>query len=118
MLNAWCTVSGAKFNMEKTEIIPISTKEYRQRVITLRKVNKLDQTPLKEQIHIAKDSKSIRMLGAWIENQTKDDAPWETIIDKKNGNLGSWKCLHPTLNRRKLIMQAIVGGYIQFLMNA
>jgi ribonuclease HI len=58
------------------------------------------------------------MLGAWIGNQTKDDAPWETIIDKINSNLERWKHLHPTLNGRKLIIQVVVGGHTQFLANA
>jgi hypothetical protein len=28
ILNAWCKVSGAKFNIEKTEIIPIGTETH------------------------------------------------------------------------------------------
>ena len=58
------------------------------------------------------------MLGAWIGNKTKDDAPWETIIDRINSNLERWKRLHPTLNGRKLIIQAMVGGHTQFLASA
>jgi len=117
-LNKWCKTSVAKFNIEKTEIIPISTTEHRQKIIECRKINDLDTEPLIEKIHIAKDGESIRMLGAWIGNQMNNDAPWETIIDKINGNLTRWKHLHPTLNGRKLIAQAVVGGHTQFLMNA
>jgi hypothetical protein len=58
------------------------------------------------------------MLGAWIGNQANNDAPWETIIDKINRNLGKWKHLHPMLNGRKLIIQTVVGGHTQFLTNA
>ena len=86
-LNEWCEISGAKFNLEKTEIIPIGTPEHRQKVIDRRKVNDLDKEPLTDRIHIARDGESIRMLGAWIGNQINNDAPWETIIDKINGNL-------------------------------
>jgi hypothetical protein len=117
-LNDWCEISGAKFNIEKTEIIPIGTVEHRRRVVALRKINEQDLTPLADQVHIAKDRESIRMLGAWISNQANNDTPWETIIDKINGNLERWKRLHPTLNGRKLIIQAVVGGYTQFLTNA
>jgi len=84
----------------------------------MRKLNERDQSLLTERIHVAKDGESIRMLGAWIGNQTKDDAPWETIIDKINSNLERWKHLHPTLNSRKLIIQAVVGGHTQFLASA
>lgn len=30
-LQFWCKASGAKFNTSKTEIIPIGTKEYREK---------------------------------------------------------------------------------------
>jgi hypothetical protein len=33
-LNDWCQVSGAKFNIEKTEVIPIGTREHRSRITT------------------------------------------------------------------------------------
>ncbi|KAG6331239.1 hypothetical protein ID866_7853 [Astraeus odoratus] len=33
ILSLWCAASGAKFNIEKTEIIPIGKKEYRDQVI-------------------------------------------------------------------------------------
>jgi hypothetical protein len=118
ILDAWCKTSEAEFNIDKTEIIPIGTQEHRQCIAHTRKINKQDQTPLPEWIHIAKDGESIRMLGAWISNHTNEDAPWETIIDKVNSNLKNWKCLHPTLNGRKLIIQAVVGGHTQFLTNA
>lgn len=29
MLDKWCKASGAKFNLDKTEIIPIGTEKYR-----------------------------------------------------------------------------------------
>jgi hypothetical protein len=117
-LDTWCKVSEVKFNIKKTEIIPIGTEDHRQRVATIRKLNNSDNNPLPDQIHIAKDSEPVRMLGAWIGNKMKDYTPWEIIINKINNNLEKWRHLHPTLNRRKLITQAVVGGYTQFLMNA
>ena len=115
VLDSWCEILGAKFNIEKTEVIPIGRTEHRQRVVSTRKLNEQDQDPLTERIHVTKDGESIRMLEAWIGNKTKDDTPWETIIDRINSNLERWKRLHPTLNRRKLIIQAMVGGHTQFL---
>jgi hypothetical protein len=69
VLDSWCEISGAKFNIEKTEVIPIGTTEHRHRVVFIRKLNKYDQGPLIEQIHIIKDGESIRMLGAWMDRQ-------------------------------------------------
>jgi Reverse transcriptase (RNA-dependent DNA polymerase) len=65
MINQWCHISGAKFNKEKTEIILIGTQEHRENVIQMQKLN-LNDNPLDEDIHIAKDGEAIRSLGAWV----------------------------------------------------
>ena len=52
LLDKWCEVSGTKFNIEKTEIIPIGTPEYRNKVRETRKINNTEQ-PIPELIHIA-----------------------------------------------------------------
>ncbi|EKM50885.1 uncharacterized protein PHACADRAFT_103955 [Phanerochaete carnosa HHB-10118-sp] len=36
ILDTWCVASGARFNVSKTEIIPIGTTRYRSAVITSR----------------------------------------------------------------------------------
>ena len=64
LLTAWCEVSGAKFNIEKTEIIPIGSEEHQHAVTHTRKVNKQDMITLDDQIHIAKDGKAVHSLGA------------------------------------------------------
>ena len=118
ILDQWCRVSGAKFNIEKTEIIPIGTEEHRSAVIATRKVNPLDQTPLNDQIHIARDGEAIRSLGTWIGNHTNDLTPWEPILDKIHKALRRWRQTRPTLQGRKIIIQSIVGGHTQFLTKA
>jgi len=118
ILDNWCQVSGAKFNIEKTEIIPIGTADYRTTVITTRKINRLDETPINDQIRIAADGEAIRSLGAWIGNRTNATAPWEPILDLVKKNLDWWSKNNPTLYGRKTIIQAIVGGCTQFLTKA
>ena len=44
-LDKWCKVSGARFNIEKTEIIPIGTKSHRKTVADNRKINAQDNNP-------------------------------------------------------------------------
>lgn len=56
ILTRWCKASGAKFNTSKTEIIPIGTKEYREKLITTRKINDA-QASLPENIDIAGEGK-------------------------------------------------------------
>ena len=89
-LNRWCKVSGAKFNVDKTEIIPIGTEDHRSTVITTWKTNPQDQEPLNDQIRITADSDAMRSLGTWIGNRINDLTPWEPILDKINQTLKQW----------------------------
>jgi hypothetical protein len=114
-LDKWCTASGAKFNIEKTEIIPVGSEAHRHEVITTRKINQHDTTPLPPHIHIARDGEAVRMLGAWIGNDAEDQTPWETVVDKVKMNLKKWNKICPTLDGKSQIIQAIVGGLTQFL---
>jgi hypothetical protein len=50
LLTNWCKASGAKFNIEKMEIIPIGTPEHWLEVVNTRKINQMDQTHLDEKI--------------------------------------------------------------------
>ena len=43
ILDEWCETSGAKFNLEKTEIIPFGTATHRANIIAARKVNCEDE---------------------------------------------------------------------------
>jgi hypothetical protein len=88
-------VSGAKFNKEKTEIIPIGTKNHRKRVIRFRKLNPNDRTT-RDDVHIIKDGEAIHSLGAWIGNKTQEQRPWETVRDAVYKHLERWKSVHPT----------------------
>jgi exonuclease III len=115
ILQGWCQTSGAKFNIEKTEIIPIGSPDHRREVVASRKVNQRDNTPLNAQIRIAKDGDAVRILGAWIGNDTNDASPWEPILEKTKKNLERWGKGHPTMRGRKIIIQAIIGGHTQFL---
>ena len=118
ILTDWCKVSGAKFNIEKTEIIPIGSEEHRRRVITTRKVNQNDMAALNTQIRIAEEGEAVRSLGAWVGNHTNDASPWEALLDKINKNLKRWGKSKPTMMGRVHIIQAIVGGHTQFLTKA
>jgi hypothetical protein len=117
ILDRWCLASGAKFNKEKTEIIPIGTTRHRERVARTRKINPEDQ-PIDNDVHIAADGEAIRSLGAWIGNKAHDTAPWETIIDNVSKHLQRWKETHPSIFGKRLIAQAVVGGRTQFLTKA
>lgn len=117
ILDKWCSVSGAKFNKEKTEIIPIGTERHRNRITESRKIHDID-TPLNEDIHIAKDGEAIRSLGSWVGNKITDGTPWEPIIDKINKELNRTHLSQPSLKGKRLLSQIIIGGRTQFLTKA
>lgn len=96
-LQDWCAVSGAKFNLDKTEIIPIGTIGHRQRIAQTRKTNPLDAEPLDDRIKIARDGDAVRCLGAWIGNNADDLTPWEANLENIHKDLQNWKKSKPTM---------------------
>lgn len=62
ILGDWCIASGANFNTNKTEIIPIGTLEYRRQVIEERRTRP-SGTVIPANICIAEDGTLIRILG-------------------------------------------------------
>ncbi|KAI0038393.1 hypothetical protein FA95DRAFT_1471615, partial [Auriscalpium vulgare] len=115
ILTSWCAASGAKFNIGKTEIIPIGSVAHRQRVITSRKLHTNDDTPINQSIHIAADGTAIRSLGAWIGNEINNAQPWEPTLDKIRSRLTQWLLGHPTIFGKRHVVQMVVGGMSQYL---
>lgn len=113
-LERWCKASGAKFNKEKTEIIPLGSTAYRESVYTTRKMSQAGPD-LPEGVRIAKDGESTRILGAWIGNKTDDAQQWTTTVDKIVAALDRWKKCKPTQKGKRLIIQMFVGGMSQYL---
>ena len=118
ILDRWCRVSGAKFNIDKTEIIPIGTEIHRSTIVRTRKINPHNENPLNDRIRIADDGQATRSLGAWIGNHVNDLTPWEPILDKIHHGLERWRKTRPTLQGRRLVIQTIIGGHTQFLTKA
>lgn len=67
ILNLWCKAARAKFNIMKTEIIPIGSQNFRDIFVQSRKLNNTDD-PIPTNIHIAQQGEETRILGAWIGN--------------------------------------------------
>lgn len=114
ILSMWCSASGAKFNVNKTEIIPTGPEHYRDWVYNTRRLNN-DQSAIYSSIHILQEGESAHILGGWIGNKLDGQAPWVTIVEKVEKNLTRWGRSHPTMDGRKLIIQMIVGGMTQYL---
>jgi hypothetical protein len=112
ILATWCNVSEAKFNIKKTEIIPIGNKGFRDALLQTRQLSPGQQV-IPEEIHIAKDGESIRLLGAWIGNSLDNVEPWSPILEKVDKYLNQWAKSYPTLKGKRLIVQMVMGGVTQ-----
>ena len=117
IMNKWCRVSGAKFNVEKTEVIPIGSDQYRRNLTETRKLSENGST-IPESIHIAQDKDATRILGAWVGNNTDPREPWKPIVETIKKDFTRWLTHYPTLEGKRLIVQMIAGGKTQFLTRA
>ncbi|KAI0041809.1 hypothetical protein FA95DRAFT_1460793, partial [Auriscalpium vulgare] len=114
ILDLWCAVSGAKFNTDKTEIIPIGRAAHRANVLTTRKLHPTDRA-ISPRVHIADEGESVRYLGGWIGNHIDDASPWNKVVTAINASLRHWSKGHPTLFAKKHIVQMVVAGQSQYL---
>ncbi|EIW86191.1 hypothetical protein CONPUDRAFT_23729, partial [Coniophora puteana RWD-64-598 SS2] len=117
LLKVWCTASGAKFNIHKTEVIPIGSKEHRAEVVRTRCLRR-GSTPLPENVRIAADGTAVRILGAWLGNDIDQCAVWSPIIDSIRERLNHWGRLHPTIEGRSILLQWFGCGKTQYLTQA
>ena len=79
-LDRWCEVSGAKFNIKKTEIIPIGSAEYRKELLETRKIGGGEER-IPEVIRIAGEGDAMRLLGVWVGNGVNPEEPWRVIVE-------------------------------------
>ncbi|KAI0054455.1 hypothetical protein BV25DRAFT_1784342, partial [Artomyces pyxidatus] len=115
LLQKWCIASTARFNLNKTEIIPIGKPTYRAQLIASRQMND-NALPLPPGIHIATEGEAVRSLGAWIGNNTDTSVPWTRVVNRIVAALDRWSQCHPSKTTgRPLIIQMIVGGMTQYL---
>ncbi|PPQ78824.1 hypothetical protein CVT24_002384, partial [Panaeolus cyanescens] len=64
ILEKWCEESGAKFNKNKTKIIPMGKRKYRETLRTNRKMGE-GHEEINKDIKIAEEGQPTRVLGTW-----------------------------------------------------
>lgn len=104
-IDNFCVASTAKFNEEKTEIIPIGTKTYRDEITQTRNFNG-KQIP--DKVQIAKDGEAVRILGSWQGNEVNANNKWEEIIEKQNRIMKMWANSYPSTLARARIAKALI----------
>ncbi|KAL1714312.1 hypothetical protein EV715DRAFT_276726 [Schizophyllum commune] len=113
-LQRWCKASTAKFNVEKTEVLPVGTKEYRKKVIETRKLID-NQEELPSDVHVVRDGEPMRLLGVWIGNDVHQVLVWSKQTEKVDDGVKQWEMSGPTLIGWRLIAGLIAGQTTQYL---
>ena len=111
-------VSTAKFNNQKSEILPMGTKEYRNNMIETRTVNKTTNDKIDQAIRIVKDNDSLRTLGAYIGNNSKTSIQWEEILKRQSKILKSWSKMSLSAKGKELIIKALIQSRALYLVTA
>ena len=117
ILNSWYVVSGAKFNVEKTEITPVGTEDYRKHLMETRTLRPAGER-IPDSIHITHDGTTTRLLGAWVGNNVNRTASWKRIVETIKKDFKRWEARYPTLEGKRHVVQMIAGGKTQFLARA
>lgn len=108
ILDKWCLASGAKFNVAKTEIIPIGTKTYRDRF----RRNQPDGLP--PGAKIAHEGEPVRALGAFVGNGIDNLSVWTPTLETTESKTEYWIKSNPSQEGRVHITKMEPGGRTQY----
>lgn len=100
--------------MTKTKIIPIGDKEFCINLINHCK-SRDDFEKIPENIHIVEENEAIQILGAWFGNNIPEDTAWAPVLEKIDQSLAHWEMSHPSVPGRRIIIQTVIGGLMQYL---
>ncbi len=121
VLDTWCSAAKARFNIAKTEIIPIGSPAFRNEMAeTYRETGAWKNYP--RNVHVAQDGEAIRILGAFFGNGIDQINVWTLVLTKivamrkpLTQVMERWKAGHTTIQGKKHVVQMIVGGMTQYL---
>lgn len=94
ILTLWCSASGAKFNISKTEILPVGTQEYRLHVVETRQLHHT-QPPIPMDQKINVDGELMCTLGCWVGNNIDNETPWTPVLEKIDREYEMWLRANP-----------------------
>jgi len=115
IINTFCKVSPAKFNKEKTEILPIGSEKYRKQVIEKRQTSESKEDKIPEEIRIVKNRETLRTLGSYMGNKVNQVTQWNQILKKQKDVLNAWTTLNLATARKELILKSLVQSRALFL---
>jgi ribonuclease HI/exonuclease III len=112
IIDKFCLATTAKFNIEKTECLPLGNKEQRIKIIQTRKIgiNNIDK-----EIKIIKDGECMRTLGAWVGNDNGKVDKWNKIIQDQEQLMELWQRMHPSLKGKEILLKTLIQSKAVFL---
>ncbi|KIY63898.1 hypothetical protein CYLTODRAFT_330204, partial [Cylindrobasidium torrendii FP15055 ss-10] len=114
ILDKWCMASKAKFNINKTKVIPMGSVGYWAQVQQTRRLSLL-QAEIPENIAITNDHTAIRSLEDKVGNKINREASWTSVLERTNQKLNTWRNRKLTMVGQAALCQPYVGGCSQFL---
>ena len=112
IIDLFCLASTARFNQEKTEYLPVGTKEFRMKVEETREIC---GKRLNDQDNLIRDGQALRTLGAWVGNNIETKTLWKNITDQQEKILSLWKNAHLSMRGKELILKALIQSRAIFL---
>ncbi|KAI0714820.1 hypothetical protein C8Q76DRAFT_590791, partial [Earliella scabrosa] len=123
ILDTWGSAAKAKFNLRKTEILPVGTPEFRNEMAeTYHTTGTWRDYPTG--IHVAREGEPVCLLGAWYGNGIDQVEVWSMVLTKivaikqpLSHALERWKTGRASIDGKRHVMQMIIGGMTQYLTN-
>jgi len=115
IISTFCKASTAKFNKEKTEILPIGSKKYREQIIEKRQTSESEEDKIPEEIRVVKDGETLRTLGSYMDNKVNQVTQWNQILKKQKDILDAWITLNLSTSGKELILKSLVQSRALFL---
>ena len=112
IIKKFCTASTAKFNIDKTEILPVGKKEFREDMINNRKMG---VNVIGNDKRLIAEGESMRTLGSWVGNGKTDTLQWGKIIKAQEKVLDLWSKMRLTMKGKELILKSLVQSKAVFL---
>ena len=111
VIETFCVASTAKFNMDKTEILPIGRKEFREEMI---ETCKMGNNIISNDKKIIQEGESMRTLGSWVGNAKVDTLQWEKILKSQEKVIEVWNKMNLTTKGKELVLKSLVQSKAVF----
>lgn len=115
----WCRASTAKFNVGKTEFLPMGSKQHKDGVVRwkcLQPKRIRTQEILPREARFVPDGDPLRILGGIIGSGIDEAQTWEPVTAKIEALADKWSARRLTLKGRKLIVSFLMQSKAQYLL--